>query len=125
MKFAKCVLSALFCIISIVILFVGRSPAQEASLVVNSGCNAASGTRFNLEPRLNAGQQNTESLDFLLNRVSSGVDLVVGAANDQTSGGRPNPRLDSFDAYYVHRQRTNCAANFEGALSTAAVNPSV
>jgi hypothetical protein len=59
-------------------------------------------------------------VDFLLNRVGPGADLVVGAGNDArrtTVGG--------FDAYYVHRAGTNCSADFEGTISTAAINPTV
>jgi hypothetical protein len=101
------------CIFSL--LFVGTLSAQSGT-----GCDTVNGTQFNLEPRLNAIPQNTESVDFLLNRVSPGVDLVVGAANDerrQTVGG--------FDAYYVHRTGTTCGVDFEGTLSTASIRPSV
>ena len=87
-----------------------------ASVVVDPDC---SGTRFNLEPRTNPLPQNTESVDFLPNRVSPGVDLVVGAANDQRSN------IAGFDAYYVHRQGTTCGADFEGTLSTASIDPTV
>jgi len=86
------------------------------SVTVNPDCN---GARFNLEPRANALPQNTESVDFLLNRVSSGVDLVVGAANDQRTS------IGGFDAYYVHRQGSNCEVDFEGTLSSAAIDPTV
>jgi hypothetical protein len=95
------------------------SPLAEnigASVTVNPDCT---GTRFNLEPRTSPLPQNTESVDFLLNRVSPGVDLVVGAANDQRTS------LGGFDAYYVHRQGSNCATDFEGTLSTAAIDPTV
>jgi len=84
-----------------------------------SSCDTTNGTRFNLEPRLNALPQNTESVDFLLNRVAPGVDLVVGAANDQRS------TLGGFDAYYVHRAGFTCNVDFEGTLSTAAIDPTV
>lgn len=86
-----------------------------ASVTVNPNCN---GARFNLEPRLNAGPQNSESVDFLLNRVGPGQDLVVGAGNDQAGNGLAN-RMGGFDGYYVFRQGTNCAANFEGTVAAA------
>jgi hypothetical protein len=129
MKFAKRSGTALFCL-SIVII-AGRSSAQVvssslgvdagASVTVSPGCN---GNRLNLEPRLNAGPQNSESVDFLPNRASSGVDLVVGAGNDQAANGNVS-RLGGFDGYYVYRQGTKCAANFEGTISTAAIDPTV
>jgi hypothetical protein len=85
-------------------------------VVVSPDC---SGTTFNLEPRANAVPQNSESVDFLPNRVSPGVDLVVGAGNDQRAS------LGGFDAYYVHRSGSSCDVDFEGTLSTAAIDPTV
>jgi hypothetical protein len=134
-KFTNHSYAGLFCLFSV--MLASRLPAQEtpvapgnsdrrvsspadadtgASVAVTPGCN---GTRFNLEPRANPLPQNTESVDLLLNRVSSGVDLVVGAANDQRSS------IGGFDAYYVHRGSTNCTIDFEGTLSTAAIDPTV
>src|SRR5690242_6379641 len=99
MNFAKRSHAGLFCAFSV--MLAGILPAQEnqiatdtsdrtdsspldvgtgASVTVNPDC---SGTRFNLEPRTSPLPQNTESVDFLPNRVSPGVDLVVGAGNDQ------------------------------------------
>ncbi len=121
MKLAKRSLAFLL----LLTLMAGRSAAQgvhasaQNSVTVNTACNAANGTRFNLEPRANPLPQNTESVDFLLNRAAPGVDLVVGAANDRRSS------LGGFDAYYVHRTGTNCAANFEGTLNNATFNPMV
>jgi hypothetical protein len=135
MKFAKRSHAGLFCLFSV--MLAGSLPAQEtpvapgnsdgiagspldantaASVPVNPDCN---GTRFNLEPRTNALPQNTESVDFLPNRVGPGVDLVVGAANDQRAS------LGGFDAYYVHRQGSSCGVDFEGTLSTSAIDPTV
>jgi hypothetical protein len=96
-------------------------PAQETPVVPGNSAVSpdCSGTRFNLEPRANALPQNTESVDFLPDRVGSGVDLVVGAANDQRAS------LSGYDAYYVHRQGSNCDVDFEGTLSNAAINPTV
>src|SRR5438105_3483614 len=128
-RFGRGAFVGLLCVFSL--MLAGTLPAQErpvnqdetassvntgTSVVVNPDCN---GTRFNLEPRLNAVPQNTESVDFLLNRVSPGVDLVVGAANDQRSS------IGGFDAYYVHRQGSTCGTDFEGTLSTAAIDPTV
>jgi len=86
------------------------------SVVVSADCNSL---RFNLEPRANAVPQNTESVDFLLNGIAAGEDLVVGAANDNRSS------IGGFDAYYVHRQGSTCGADFEGTLSIAAIDPTV
>jgi hypothetical protein len=93
-------------------------PAQETgpSVTVEPNCN---GVRFNLEPRVNAVPQNTESVDFLPNRVSPGVDLVVGAANDQRAS------IGGFDAYYVYRGGAQCGTDFEGTVSTPAIDPIV
>lgn len=136
MKVAKRFYAGLLCVLSAIL--AGSLPAQEvraslanpdvaiaeSSLVVNPGCNNVSGSRFNLEPRLNAGPQNSESVDFLPNRVSPGVDLVVGAGDDQAADGNSN-RLGGLDAYYVQRQGSNCKVSFEGTLSTAAIKPTV
>src|SRR5579864_795576 len=120
MKTAKRAAAGLFCLGSI-LLAGGLAAAQDATVTVNTDCNSA---RFNLEPRLNAGPQHSESVDFLLNRVSPGVDLVVGAGNDTAADGNQN-RLAGFDAYYVHRAGANCVANFEGTISIASINPTV
>ena len=135
MKSAKCSQAGLFCLFTV--MLAGGLPAQEpteagahwdltgstlpgadtaASVIVDPDCN---GNRFNLEPRTNPQPQNAESVDFLPNRVSPGVDLVVGAANDQ------RPSIGGFDAYYVHRQGSKCGADFEGTLFTAAIDPTV
>jgi len=128
MKFARHSHVGLFCLFSA--MLAGSLPAQETSVAtdnsdgpvsspsvtVNLDCN---GTRFNREPRTNALPQNTESVDFLPNRVSPGVDLVVGAANDQRTS------IGGFDAYYVHRQGSTCGVDFEGTLSSAAIDPTV
>jgi hypothetical protein len=118
MKFSKCNIFSLACICSIVL--AGRVLGQEigsatASVTVNAGCSE---NRFNLEPRLNAVPQHSESVDFLPNRVSPGVDLVVGAGDDP----RQNT-IGGFDAYYVFRQGTKCQPNFEGTVSPAASVP--
>jgi hypothetical protein len=110
MKFANLSHAGMFSLVGV--MLASSLPAQ----VVNPECN---GTRFNLEPRANALPQNTESVDFLPNRVSPGVDLVVGAANDQRAS------IGGYDAYYVHRQGSKCNADFEGTLSTAAIDPTV
>jgi hypothetical protein len=97
-----------------------------------SGCDTATGTQFNLQPALNAQPQNSESVDFLLNGAGTGVDLVVGAANesDPTGASRFVPPADQaptqvLDAFYVHRSGTNCNADFEGTTSTTTINPKV
>ena len=133
MKFANHSCAGLFCLFSV--MLASSLPAQEtrvapdnsdrrvsspvdtdagASVAVTPGC---SGTRFNLEPRADPLPQNSESVDLLLNRVSSGVDLVVGAANDQRSS------IGGFDAYYVHRGGTNCAVDFEGSFPPVLLIP--
>jgi hypothetical protein len=80
-----------------------------------SGCNP-NGNTFNLAPPVNAslhGQAN-ESVALLPGRGSHGADLVVGAGLDYRQlvfdSGFPNP------LYYVQRNNTNCAADFEGPL---------
>src|ERR1022692_3241854 len=118
MKFAKRSYAGLFCLFGV--MLASSLPAQEtpvaldvdtaASVSVNPDCN---GTSFNLEPRTNALPQNTESVDFLPNRVGPGVDLVVGAGNDQRAS------LGGFDAYYVHLEGSNCGVDFEGTLSSS------
>ena len=106
--------AGLFCLLSAIT--VSSLQAQEPTIAVNPDCEDA---RFNLEPRMNPLPQNTESVAFLPNRVSPGVDLVVGAGNDQRTS------IGGFDAYYVHRRGSTCGVDFEGAVSSAAMNPTV
>jgi hypothetical protein len=93
-----------------------------------TGCDTVNGTRFNLEPRLNAQPQQSESVAFLLDRVSSGVDLVVGAANESAFQSRFLAGANNgvvFDAFYVHRTGVNCSPDFEGTTSASTTNPKV
>ena len=81
MKVIKLYFNLLACLL---ILAAGKTlSAQEVgSANPASGCDTVNGTRFNLESRVNAVPQHSESVDFMLSRVSSGVDMVVGAADD-------------------------------------------
>ena len=74
-------------------------------------CNAPTGTRFNLEPRVNATNQSAASADFLLNGVGIDDDLVVQTASDSRGLSQSN------SGYYVHRSTTpDCSVQFEGGL---------
>ena len=93
-------------------------PAEPAT----SGCNASTGTRFNLEPRANAVPQNQASADFLYNRVGTNFDLIVQAANDWRGNLTSGVRWDqSVSGYYVHRSAAaDCSVQFEGGLPSFA-----
>jgi hypothetical protein len=100
---------------------VGLVVVAAADSVAAQTCDTVNGTRFNLEGRVNAVPQNTESVDLLLNRVSPGVDLVVGAAHDRRGDFNTFPGFPSNlqnGVYYVHRAGSNCAADFEGSLTS-------
>lgn len=89
-----------------------RQPAQTTAPTrdpgtVSGSCSTSAGTKFNREPAVNALPQNEQAVDFLLNRVGSGVDLVVGGSNDY--GRIPY----SFTGYYVNTD-ADCAAELEG-----------
>jgi hypothetical protein len=89
----------------------------RSSSATSNGCDTVNGTRFNLEPRSNAQPQQSESVAFLLDGVSPGVDLVVGAANESAFRSRFVPAGSNdvvFDAFYVHRTGANCNPEFEG-----------
>jgi hypothetical protein len=74
-------------------------------------CNAPTGTRFNLEPRVNATSQSAASADFLLNGVGIDNDLVVQTASDSRGLSQSN------SGYYIHRSTTpDCSVQFEGGL---------
>ena len=93
-----------------------RVPTVPTAPIV-TGCGTTSGTPFNLEPRANAVPQNTVSLDFLLDRVSTGGDLVVQGANDfRAYTATPDLWNFSFSGYYVHRATTGCTPDYEGGL---------
>lgn len=103
------------------------SSLSPSSVTLN-GCDTVNGTRFNLEPLLNAQPQQNESVAFLLNRVSPGVDLVVGAANESAFQSRFLPGANNgvvFDAFYVHRTEANCNPDLEGTTLFSTTNPKV
>ncbi|MBZ5706110.1 MAG: hypothetical protein LAN63_12205 [Acidobacteriia bacterium] len=87
--------------------------AAQASRSASAGC-APNGNRFNLEPLANAVGQFNETVAVLPNRGGNGVDLVVGTALDDRS--LPPIGFLGFpaDAFYVQRDNSNCAADFEG-----------
>jgi hypothetical protein len=94
--------------------------AYAATSVV---CGAASGAKFNLEPNTHTVSQQLESVDFLPNRIGTGLDLVVGGAYDSrgTGLGSPPPMgviwAGSVSGYYVHRSAMDdCSPQFEGGL---------
>ncbi|HXW89680.1 MAG TPA: hypothetical protein VEK33_03965 [Terriglobales bacterium] len=104
------------------------SSRVSPSSATSKGCNTANGTRFNLEPLLNAQPQQNESVAFLLDRVSPGVDLVVGAANESAVQSRFLPGANNgvvFDAFYAHRTGANCNPDFEGTTRFSTTNPKV
>lgn len=84
-----------------------------AAPVVSGTCGTANGTVFNLEPALSALPQNEESVDFLLDGVAAGADLVAQGANDFRGffGSLPG-----VTGYYVNRATMGCGTQFEGAL---------
>lgn len=92
----------LFCGIEI----TGLPSAYAAS----SACTSPDGSRFNLEPRANAVVQAAQSVAFLLNGVSAGIDLVVATAADMRG------IAGSTDAFYVQRSNASCKADLEGGL---------
>jgi len=91
-------------------------------------CGAASGVRFNLEPRLDPLPQNGTAVDFLPDAGLGGSDLIVGAANDMRlltsgSGGAPDFRgvfgISSQTGFYVHRNGSDpnaCSPDLEGGM---------
>jgi hypothetical protein len=96
--------------------------APEESTAAATTCNANTGTRFNLEPRAGASPQNQGSVDFLLNRLGGGKDLVVGVANDWRGNLGTSVNWDqSVSGYYVHRSTAaDCSVQFEGGLPSFA-----
>jgi hypothetical protein len=97
----------------------GTASSTTRTIEPSIGCGTASGTRFNLEPRVppDALPQDSTAVDFLIGAGSQGGDLVVGAANDFRGffGGLG----DSATGYYVHRNGADanpCTPEFEGGL---------
>lgn len=83
-----------------------------------SGCTP-NGNRFDLEALTDAafyGQYN-EAVAVIPNRGGNGADLVVGGAEDERVLN-PQIEYDGFysPAYYVQRDNSNCAADFEGGI---------
>ncbi len=96
----------------------GAADKSEAADPGATGCNTATGARFNLEPRANAVPQNQPSADFLYNRLGLNQDLIVQAANDWRGNlGTTVPWDQSVSGYYVHRSAAaDCSVQFEGGL---------
>ena len=92
----------LLTIAALAITVIVAAPANAGT--VSEICGTAAGTRFNLEPRVNASHQRAPSIDFLRNGVSSGVDLVVGSVTGMKGG-----------QYDVNRD-ADCSVEFEGTL---------
>jgi len=143
MKLIECFLVALLGLIAVLALGSSAQNSEAAPLIgsdasgrgevpasstAGDGCDTVNGTRFNLEPRLNAQPQQSETIAFLLDRVSPGVDLVVGAANESAiKQSRFVPGTNNgvvFDAFYVHRSGANCNPDFEGTTPLT-TNPKV
>ena len=96
-------------------LLQGGSASPSLDVSTRAGgsapCNVPTGTRFNLEPRVNATNQSAASADFLLNGVGMDNDLVVQTASDSRGLSQSN------SGYYVHRSTTpDCSVQFEGGL---------
>ena len=84
-----------------------ESPAESVP------CSGPNGTRFNLEPRVNASIQEAPSTDFLLNGAGMGSDLIV----QLTVGAVEKGAAYSFGGYYVHNSiSSDCSVQFEGGL---------
>jgi hypothetical protein len=79
-------------------------------------CGAALGTKFNLEPAANAVPQQYETVDFIPNRISTNLDLVVAGAFDSrgTSMAPPPAGLARRQSLAVHRPGS---AQWDGSLS--------
>jgi hypothetical protein len=99
-------------------LSLGSSSATGQTSAPQGGC-APNGNRFDLEPLTNAAfyGQYKEAVAVILNRGGNGADLVVGGAEDERFLN-PLIQYDGFysPAYYVQRDNSNCAADFEGGI---------
>jgi hypothetical protein len=102
-------------------------------------CGTAVGTKFNLEPATNAVPQLWQTVDFIPNRISTNVDLVVAGALDyrgtsvspppagfagRRSVAAPPPSGAPWDGsmsgYYVGQaSAAGCQPVFEGGLPTS------
>ena len=104
-------------VLAIFVAAAATGSAQTSRPVAGTGCNSPNGSRFNLEPRLNAVVQAAESVALLPNRAGANVDLVVATGKDARGmDGNPNATIISPDAFYVQRSNAHCAADFEGGL---------
>jgi hypothetical protein len=99
-----------------------------------SGCDTATGSKFNTEPASGAPEigfvvpKSNPSVDFIPGGGIDGSDLVVGGAwdfqgrfNDYlTDPNNPQPIPNAWgyaqSGYYVHREGTGCGADFSGPL---------
>lgn len=109
--------------IVILAILTGLVLAGHSFAATSVVCGPAFGAKFNLEPSSNAFPQQLESVDFLPNRIGTGLDLVVGGAYDfrGTGLGSPAPKgvvwAGAVSGYYVHRSSvSDCSSQFEGGL---------
>lgn len=87
------------------VVFAGLTPVARGQ---QGGCSGPDGSRFNLEPRVNAVVQAAQSVAFLPNGANG--DLVVATATDMRGLG------GSTDVFYVQRSGSGCVPNLEGGL---------
>jgi hypothetical protein len=94
------------------------SQLEPEPVAKSQPCNAESGARFNLEPRVNAVLQVTPTADFIINGAGAGADLIVQTATDARGNLPPGGPWDgSLSGYYVHTSSTaDCSVQFEGGL---------
>lgn len=102
----------------VVVLMLATTAILPARAHGATGCTP-NGNRFDLEPLTNAafyGQYN-EAVAMIPHRGGDGADLVVGGAEDERILN-PDIQYDGFysPAYYVQRDNSNCAADFEGGI---------
>lgn len=113
--------SAMMAAVAICAILFGLQLTAAAQLP-QAGC-APDGNRFDLEALTNAAfyGQYGEAVAFIPNRGGNGADLVVGTALDERFLN-PAIQYDGFysPSYYVQRDNTTCAADFEGGLPIVA-----
>ena len=109
---------ALFSALLLLAIGISLWPSSAAGETKASGCTP-NGNRFDLEALTDAafyGQYN-EAVAVIPNRGGNGTDLVVGGALDERFLN-PLIEYDGFysPSYYVQRDNSNCAADFEGGM---------
>jgi hypothetical protein len=107
----------MFAVLILTTVFGWRGSSGAQTLPPKSSGCTPNGNRFNLEALKDAVSQFGEYVAVLPNRRGHGADLVYGVTRDERYFLPPTTFAGTvIDAYYVQRDSSDCAADFESGF---------